>query len=675
MLVLNAAAQSAFRTSTLNTVLKSVTLKDIYDSSGSDNLSWLLSGEIVKNPNSENYCFYSDTEIETREYLHGETLKKLVVVLYLATDGTFGPNSNYNIILEYEDGSFSEKKTGISSYSPEYKNYEVSFNDIKPMPFKIKIKSNLIAGGYVTYIKDIIVKARFVPSIPKIEVSPTSMKIPFDSNFDFCVVNLSIPEKLKYNVDTLYNNDFEDNDLKGAVSVPDYLNKTYPFYNVGPAQNLRLSIPLMLSGINDSLRVSFKVRKLSERDTSSVKVLYNGEVVKSFSKRKYKVDVWYKEDFIFLPKESFANLEFFCSYGVTTGYLLLDDVIISQNSKYKYCSLEGFPKQVVDEDCVIDNLSCNTEYRLQIQYNKNTNDFGEEVITDIREYFVKTTGESIVLKPGEDKDMNGDFYGSIMMGNNSNLNGKLKVMGEFCYLFEYEQGHWESLTLPFKPYLVGAFINGEPVYLRENIDFHLHEYVYSSDDDKYKFLPSTDMKEYVGYLLKVPENIKYDDNVLFFYSDKKISLNDDRKYNLDGLLFAQLGNPYTYSLGDDAWNVFGYDCIYKYDGNKFVLFTVNDIIKPFESVIIYTGSPNTMPKYISIEDEVTSLEDGFIGVDVLMAVYNNAVSFYNYIGYIKIYDINGLLIYDDYISDGSQLYLEHGIYIVEFNGFKRKIVI
>lgn len=666
MLVLNAAAQSAFRTSTLNTVLDRFPLENLQKSDW-ENLKWEKNGEgvLIKHTNSSSYFFDKNTFLQSIVF-NGKDFKSLSISVSLLGKQYISTSSCYSIEIVYADNTSDVVEIQNADTETAFTYRTLVFREIKPLDFRIRITSAFNVDEYNSrmYIGSVTVKGQY--NCPPVSVisDTTKLELNFEPTFNSYTVDVMTRETFALGRDTLFFCNFDN-----------FQNKYYFLY--GSGKDISYKIPL-LNSFNDvdKINISLKVGLAASNDNGDdVIVLYNNNEVARISRKKYESPSWNDVNLNFSVEAGYIDTLSFVvkANGNNKNYLLLDDVCVYWNTDYKYVSLPGYPMNASNE-FIIENLDCNVGYRLLFQ-GFRVNDFGEDVVTDVIEQYVKTTGESIVLKPGEDKDMNGDFYGSIMMGNNSNLNGKFKVMGEFCYLFEYEQGHWESLTLPFKPYLIGAFINGEPVYLRENIDFHLHEYVYSSDDDKYKFLPSTDMKEYAGYLLKVPENIKYDDNVLFFYSDKKISLNDDRKYNLDGLLFAQLGNPYTYSLGDDAWNVFGYDCIYKYDGNKFVLFTVNDIIKPFESVIIYTGSPNTMPKYISIEDEVTSLEDGFIGSDVLMAVYNNAVSFYKYIGYIKIYDINGLLIYDDYISDGSQLYLEHGIYIVEFNGFKRKIVI
>lgn len=285
----------------------------------------------------------------------------------------------------------------------------------------------------------------------------------------------------------------------------------------------------------------------------------------------------------------------------------------------------------------------------------------ETVVTTMSDERVMTTGERLSLVQGGTMELDGDFGGSVFMDSTSCITGRGRVMGELCYVMDYRPGEWESVGLPFAPHLVGAFIGGVPYYLRENIDYHLQSYT-CDDGGQYSFAPSPRIEGYRGYLVKVPEGISYDDNTLYIYSSKGVEINAPHSFALDGL-YTHLANPYLRAV-TDVWQIFGAEVVYRYDGQVFRPFTTSDELPPFESVIVYGGSPNAAPRMISL-DGGSGMARG-VPDEVVIATHDGAISLHGYSGQITISAPSGVTVFAGHVVSGSLIPLGQGIYIVTY---------
>lgn len=659
-------AQSEFKTSTSNTFWPALDLSTLYfNPEEVDN--WKVEGELHKVPDKNLYLLYNDESLISSR-ISGIGMQSLGVRLWLESNGIGSTGGNYTLSIEYEDGVIVTQDTGVSDEIP-LTPFDVIFENVRPLDFVIRIKGQAVRGntGYITVMSSVAVNVTYLCK-PNVSTEKAGLKIFKDSNYDSLIVNIEHQEKSTLDIDTLYYNDFEDNDLKGAIAYPSAsLDNNYCLVDSKSLGDAILSIPLNLSG-NDNVYLSFKSGWSSKYESDTIKIRFQGNLIETIYKKLY--NGWHEYSVKFDTDVHFGTLEFICDDKNSKNILYLDDILIYQKSKYRYVSLPSFPK-TTDSDLSVDGLYCNDEYRVQVQYTKDKNEYGEEVVTSIADTSVVTLGDYHEIPSDESYVLDGDYEGTLLMYPGASLEGNYRIMGELCYVLNYRSGEWESIGCPFKPYLIGAFIDGEPYYLRENVDFHLQHYSKSEELGNYYFDSASEFLPYQGYILKVPEDIVYDNNQLFIFSEKGIEVNEENVFSYDKL-YSQVCNPYTYPISIDAWKIFNADCLYKYDGTVFRLFTSNDVIQPFESIIVYNGGLNSAPKVIKLDNisHIDSLND-----DMFISVYDNSFVVNNYTGQVCVYDINGVKVFDQYVSEGKEIILQHGIYIVNVGGTYKKIVL
>lgn len=658
-------AQSEFKTSTSNTFWPALDLSTLYfNPEEVDN--WKVEGELDPLDNTF-YLLYDDVSIIS-DVIHGSMLQCMDVILELKTQNGFSlSRGNYFVIIKYEDGTFESKETSVSSSVKEPTNFSVSFKNLKPLDFVIIIKGQAVRNdrASVTVLSRIAVNVTYLCK-PNVSTEKAGLKIFKDTDYDNLVVNIEHQEKSEFDIDTLYYNDFEDNDLKGAIAYPSAsLDNSY--CSVKGVGDAILSIPLNLRG-NDNVYLSFRSGWGSNDDNDTIKIKFQGKLVETIYKKLY--NGWHEYSVKFNTDVHFGTLEFICDDKNSKNILYLDDILIYQKSKYRYVSLPSFPK-TTESDLSVDGLYCNDEYRVQVQYTKDKNEYGEEVVTSIADTTVVTLGDYHEIPSDESYVLEGDYEGTLLMYPGASLEGNYRIMGELCYVLNYRSGEWESIGCPFKPYLIGAFIDGEPYYLRENVDFHLQHYNESEELGNYYFDSASEFLPYQGYIIKVPKDIVYDNNQLFIFSEKGIEVNEENVFSYDKL-YSHVCNPYTYQISTDAWRLFNADCLYKYDGTVFRLFTSNDVIQPFESIIVYNGGLNSAPKVIKL-DNISNIES--LNDDIFISVYDNSFVVNNYTGRVRVYDVNGVVVFDKYVEESNYIFLPRGIYIVNIGQEYKKVAL
>ena len=665
-----------FRVPTTNVILPAFEVSRLADGSLSDMPSaWTLEGSGALVIERDSSChFGSDTwivspEVDGSRYVNAEL--RLDMATYNNQDELHQSNY-YPVTLVYSDGVRDEYTLDIDGLGKSFTSVFLSLDTLRALPFRIEITGGDVPGlDYHTLLKEVSLAATYKAPQPSPVPSPTSLSLPFPAGYDSCLVDIRRSVRNASSTDTICYSGFDDGGDGGFSTDALSLGAGDYFHGFGRG-NVSLWIPVVAMGVTDSLYVSFSTRKWVDSEVSTYTVTYNDSVIGRISHpRELSSSVWERHAFAFVPTSSLGVIEI--NNTDSTGgnkelRLLVDDLLVYQKSMYTYRSIEGYPRAVCSDETV-DGLYCNEEYRVMRQYVGVGID-DETVVTTMSDERVMTTGERLSLVQGGTMELDGDFGGSVFMDSTSCITGRGRVMGELCYVMDYRPGEWESVGLPFAPHLVGAFIGGVPYYLRENIDYHLQSYT-CDDGGQYSFAPSPRIEGYRGYLVKVPEGISYDDNTLYIYSSKGVEINAPHSFALDGL-YTHLANPYLRAV-TDVWQIFGADVVYRYDGQVFRPFTTSDELPPFESVIVYGGSPNAAPRMISL-DGGSGMARG-VPDEVVIATHDGAIALHGYSGQITISAPSGVTVFAGHVESGSPIPLGQGIYIVTYGSRTVKVAV
>ncbi len=665
-----------FRVPTTNVILPAFKLSRLAGGSLSDVPSaWTLEGSGALVIERDSSChFGSDTrivspEVDGSRYVNAEL--RLDMATYNNQDELHQSNY-YPVTLVYSDGVRDEYTLDIDGLGKSFTSVFLSLDTLRALPFRIEITGGDVPGlDYHTLLKEVSLAATYKAPQPSPVPSPTSLSLPFPAGYDSCLVDIRRSVRNASSTDTICYSGFDDGGDGGFSTDALSLGAGDYFHGFGRG-NVSLWIPVVVMGVTDSLYVSFSTRKWVDSEVSTYTVTYNDSVIGRISHpRELSSSVWERHAFAFVPTSSLGVIEI--NNTDSTGgnkelRLLVDDLLVYQKSMYTYRSIDGYPRAVCSDETV-DGLYCNEEYRVMRQYVGVGID-DETVVTTMSDERVMTTGERLSLVQGGTMELDGDFGGSVFMDSTSCITGRGRVMGELCYVMDYRPGEWESVGLPFAPHLVGAFIGGVPYYLRENIDYHLQSYT-CDDGGQYSFAPSPRIEGYRGYLVKVPEGISYDDNTLYIYSSKGVEINAPHSFALDGL-YTHLANPYLRAV-TDVWQIFGAEVVYRYDGQVFRPFTTSDELPPFESVIVYGGSPNAAPRMISL-DGGSGMARG-VPDEVVIATHDGAISLHGYSGQITISAPSGVTVFAGHVESGSPIPLGQGIYIVTYGSRTVKVAV
>ncbi len=682
-------AQALFSDATHNTVLPTLELKSLVNASDEgDAGGWTLGGEESMSFRRDSACFINpgswivSPEVNASDYT---ALELHVTMATLTNQSSLSSSNNYQVIITYPNGQEQTFMTAMDVASYDFATYVTSLAEITGDTFNITIKMAETSSSYRSLIKDITLYGIRKVGDPQVEVGNTSISLQFDSYYDSCVIDLLKAESNATGVDTLYFSDFTGAALNGAEASTEP-TQSYDYFNVS-GTDLYLSVPLAILGVSDTVHVELSTMKFLQTDTATYHITFNDEQIGTISRpRADESGVWTKHQFSFVPSSSYGTLKVSVTNTVR-AYLLIDDMLVYQNATHSYRSLDGFP-QTISGSMVATGLLCNEEYRIMMQCLKDANEYGEQVVSPLQDFTVMTTGDNIVMEEGETLDLIADFEGSIVMGNTNAITGNHRVMGELCYAFTYQEDSWEAIGLPFAPRLIEAYIGGKAYTLRENVSYQLQAYT-DKGDGTFSFARQGSFEGFAGYILKVSSDItQYDDKTIYIYSEKGEELNAPREFTYT-TLYAHVANPYTYPL-DDAWEVFSTECLYKYNGSSaFRLYTVDDVIEPFESVIVYTGSALSAPKAIYIDGSETQEEEqeeeeedeegnssvSSLGNSVFITVYGGAFAINNHSGRVTVHSTSGAMVFDGHLADGEQVSLPRGIYIVNYVGTNKKIII
>lgn len=664
-------AQSVgFLEPTFNTLIDKTYFKDLYQN-GSADYDWEIIGDgIVK---AGDYYYLSDESYLLSSEFDGNEVKSLDISLNLKLHNGNSENNKYFIGIEYAGGEILEEPLLVSSN--QYTLFHFRFNEIRSEKFRIRIKSQMVSLSSCIAVDYILVKSISKAPSLSFEASNTGFSVAGCGDYDECVLELYRQIYIESGIDTLYFNQFDD-DSHGIIVNTSYKISNGGLYITGMSSDICASIPFLPNRNIDKLNLKCLFRIASTKN-HNVNIYYNDEFVvenkmsgsggdvKNFS---CEIDV----------RHTFADtLKFIVNaFENSTANLVFDELLLSQDCEYKYTVLEDFPKHL-QFPLSIDGLDCTSSYRVRYQLIDNENEKGEKVVTSLAEGFISTTGEYKELPPDSEFTLESDFEGTIMISNKSNLYGNYSVLGELCYVHEYNPDEWASVALPFKPQRIGAFKNGEGFYLRENKDFYLRSY--SETADSFQFVDSESFEPYKGYILKIPDGMDFDNNALFIYSPRKITVNEPYSYVFENL-YSHVANPYTYSLNykdnnTEIESLFQGNIIYKFDGTSFKILSSDDIILPFESVIVFSGGVNAAPRIINLEKDISDLTNDTKNYEFI-SVFEDGFEIHGYEGPVEIYGIDGNLIIKMYNISGERITVDRkGVYIVRFGNNINKILL
>ena len=668
--VLVLAQSGGFLEPTFNTLIEKTYFKDLYQN-GSADYNWEIIGDgIVK---AGDFYSLSDGSSLLSYEIDDSTIVAINIVFNIRTYGGDLKDNKYFVGIEYESGESIEKT--FDSIPNKFVSLPIKIDNIKPEKFKIRIRYQRTSSSSDIYVNNVVVYAmRTSPSI-SFESSNTGFSVVGCESYDECVLELYRQTYIESGIDTLYFNTF-DSDLHGVIINTSYDISNGGLYITSKSEDICASIPFFPNRNIDKLNLKCLFRIASKKN-HNVNIYYNDEFVienkmsgtggdiKNFS---CEIDV----------RHTFADtLKFIVNaYKDNTANLVFDELLLSQNCEYKYLLLEDFPKQM-QFPFYVDGLDCTSSYRVRYQLIDNENEKGEKVVTSLAEGFISTTGEYKELPPDSEFTLESDFEGTIMISNKSNLYGNYSVLGELCYVHEYNPDEWASVALPFKPQRIGAFKNGEGFYLRENKDFYLRSY--SETADSFQFVDSESFEPYKGYILKIPDGMDFDNNALFIYSPRKITVNEPYSYVFENL-YSHVANPYTYSLNykdnnTEIESLFQGNIIYKFDGTSFKILSSDDIILPFESVIVFSGGVNAAPRIINLEKDISDLTND-TKIYEFISVFEDGFEIHGYEGPVEIYGIDGNLIIKTYNISGERINVDSkGVYIVRFGNNINKILL
>lgn len=675
---LAAQAQTGFREPTVNTILPRFAMKSLASGEPTDTLTgWRLGGEGELMFRDDTLChFYEDTWLTSPE-LDAAMYDDMELWMEMSAIST-SKVRNYTVVVECKGKEAKvPAQEEINLQKDSCSTYILPLPKIENGVFRIKIKGIGTKGQSISRAQLASLSLHGKYLFPTLTPQPanTSFTIPMPEGYDSCRVDVMKAERNAYATDTLAYFGFQGGDYTGAeTNATNFQTGVDYFHGMIKNEPTVFSFPLVVMGINDSVYVEFKERKQLDADTYTYRAMFEGDTLLFYTQnQEIKSKNWYKHSFSFVPKSAFGILQIICEdleERDKSCHMLLDDLLITQKSMYSYRSIDGFPRQE-SGDLTVSGLNCNEDYRVLLQFVDEANAYGEEVVSDVLDISVKTTGEHKAMQAGEVLELDGDFEGSVILDGSCQITGTGRVMGELCYAFTYRTDEWEAVGLPFEPRLLGAFIGGEPYYLRENVDYHLQSYA-ADGKGGYAFRKMGRLEGFKGYLVKVPSTLtQYDGNTIYIYSEKGIEINAPRTYTYTET-FTHLANPCAYAL-DDPWTVFGAGMIYRYDGEAFRLCTTDDTVKPFESVIVYNGGANTAPRVIRI-DGGSSIPNG-TDHEVLLATGEGCFALHGYEGRVTVTSLGGMTVHDGWLDDGEAVNLPAGAYLVTYGGRTTKVIL
>lgn len=669
---------AAFLEPTVVTVVEKTTGNDIKD--GNKETAWSMDAGVGEQDIKNAYAFYSRNIISLKEPLEIGRYSSIEIQLGLGTYNGYDPVfSNLEVGIAYQSGDTVRSKTNIAKGDSRQEQVIV-FDDLKQEQGEIYIKS-ISDKSVCTLLYDVAVCG--VKAAPEAFLTPdySFVDIAVDT-MDYWITSLYMPDRSN---DTIYYNDFSEGDLKGAETYPAtgvYVGTQNYFYLHDNTHSDKISvvIPLELnnvSGRDVKLKVSFKAAKDGTKACDKIKVYFDNELFTEYDSLPVLINTadylggWNEYELEYTTNKRRLDL-IISMENSSNKYLLLDDICV-RSGIYSYVEAEGYPVKVDGETYRFENLAPNTEYVYAVQ------GVIGDVATDIGYHSFTTEGEDLLVKRGETYELTEDFKGNIRVEDGGCITGTHSVLGEICYVLKYETDKWRTLSLPFKPFLVGAYNSeGEGIYLRAGYDFYLQQYEVNDTDNSASFVNVDEFERGQGYVFKVPATISaYKDHTIYVFSDKSQMLNEQVERQVcPEYDFVHVGNPYAY--GVPAKELCDASIYYLFDGSKFVRSSGDSIVKPLDSFIGHkTQAPGRAPVAIEI-GKVLGVGEHCADADLMVLIYDDyRFSLRGYTGRVKVYDASGMVVFDGNVSEEDMIETGRpGVYLLQTErGYKIKVLL
>ena len=672
---------AAFLEPTVVTVVEKTTGNDIKDEN--KETAWCIDAGTDAQDNDDYYLFWPSNVISMRETFNIGNYTSFEINLGLGTlYGFDSEDSNLEVGIAYQSGDTVRSRTNIVS-GKSRQDQNIVFDDLKQEQGEIYIKSVSDNEGICTLLYDVTVLG--VNAAHEASVAPDySFSDITVSGMDYWITSLYMPDRSN---DTIYYNDFSEGDLKGIISLPEnvmsYYNRFFLMQATEEYASISAIVPVELnnvSGDSVEIKLSFKAGRDRENASKIIKVYADNVLFGSFSdlpllENTQERDGWKEYEVKFTTTK--RRLDLTIAIEDPEGKqlkkdLLLDDICV-RSGMYSYVEAEGYPVKVDGETYRFENLAPNTEYVYAVQ------GVIGDVATDIGYHSFTTEGEDLLVKRGETYELTEDFKGNIRVEDGGCITGTHCVLGEICYVLKYETDKWRTLSLPFKPFLVGAYNSeGEGIYLRAGYDFYLQQYEVNDTDNSASFVNVDEFERGQGYVFKVPATISaYKDHTIYVFSDKSQMLNEKVEWQVcPEYDFVHVGNPYAY--GVPAKELCDASIYYLFDGSKFVRSSGDSIVKPLDSFIGHkTQAPGRAPVAIEI-GKVLGVGEHCADADLMVLIYDDyRFSLRGYTGRVKVYDASGMVVFDGNVSEEDMIETGRpGVYLLQTErGYKIKVLL
>lgn len=671
---------AAFLEPTVVTVVEKTTGNDIKDEN--KETAWSMDAGVGAQDFKNAYAFYSRNIISLKEPLEIGRYSSIEIQLGLGTYNGYDPVfSNLEVGIAYQSGDTVRSKTNIAE-GDSRQEQKIVFDDLKQEQGEIYIKS-ISDKSVCTLLYDVAVCGVKAAPEALLTLDYSFVDIAVDT-MDYWITSLYMPDRSN---DTIYYNDFSEGDLKGIISLPEnvmsYYNRFFLMQASEKYASISAIVPVELnnvSGDSVEIKLSFKAG-LDRKDASKIIKVYADNVLfGSFSdlpllENTQERDGWkeYEVKFTTTKRRFDLTIAIEDPEGKQLKKdLLLDDICV-RSGIYSYVEAEGYPVKVDGETYRFENLAPNTEYVYAVQ------GVSGDVATDIGYHSFTTEGEDLLVKRGETYELTEDFKGNIRVEDGGCITGTHSVLGEICYVLKYETDKWRTLSLPFKPFLVGAYNSeGEGIYLRAGYDFYLQQYEVNDTDNSASFVNVDEFERGQGFVFKVPATISaYKDHTIYVFSDKSQMLNEQVERQVcPEYDFVHVGNPYTY--GVPAKELCDASIYYLFDGSKFVRSSGDSIVKPLDSFIGHkTQAPGRAPVAIEI-GKVLGVGEHCADADLMVLVYDDyRFSLRGYTGRVKVYDASGMVVFDGNVSEEDMIETGRpGVYLLQTErGYKIKVLL
>lgn len=670
---------AAFLEPTVVTVVEKTTGNDIKDEN--KETAWSMDAEVGAQDIKDVYAFYSRNIISLKEPLEIGRYSSIEIQLGLGTYNGYDPVfSNLEVGIAYQSGDTVRSKTNIAE-GDSRQEQKIVFDDLKQEQGEIYIKS-ISDKSVCTLLYDVAVCGVKAAPEALLTLDYSFVDIAVDT-MDYWITSLYMPDRSN---DTIYYNDFSEGDLKGIISLPEnvmsYYNRFF-LMQANSVASISAVVPVELNNVSgDSVEVklSFKAGRDRSEASKVLNVYADNVLFGSFSdlpllENTQERDGWKEYEVKYTTTK--RRLDLTIAIEDPEGKqlkkdLLLDDICV-RSGMYSYVEAEGYPVKVDGETYRFENLAPNTEYVYAVQ------GVSGDVATDIGYHSFTTEGEDLLVKRGETYELTEDFKGNIRVEDGGCITGTHSVLGEICYVLKYETDKWRTLSLPFKPFLVGAYNSeGEGIYLRAGYDFYLQQYEVNDTDNSASFVNVDEFERGQGYVFKVPATISaYRDHTIYVFSDKSQMLNEQvEPLACPEYDFVHVGNPYTYDV--PAKELCDASIYYLFDGSKFVRSSGDSIVKPLDSFIGHkTQVPGRAPVAIEI-GKVLGVGEHCADADLMVLVYDDyRFSLRGYTGRVKVYDASGMVVFDGNVSEEDMIETGRpGVYLLQTErGYKIKVLL